>query len=47
MCILFSEILHYDKASYNRNMAIFWVIASCSLVEVYHHRPNDGGSKVF
>jgi hypothetical protein len=25
-------------------MAVFWVVASCSLVEVYH-RPDDGGSK--
>jgi hypothetical protein len=35
-------------------MAVFWVIAPCSLVEVYqrfrgayylHHRPKDEGSK--
>jgi hypothetical protein len=27
-------------------MAVFWVVAPCSLVEVYQpHRPDDGGSK--
>jgi hypothetical protein len=31
-------------------MAVFWVVAACSLVEVYRHfggrdRPDDGGSK--
>jgi hypothetical protein len=33
-------------------MAVFWVVAPCSLVEVYKsfrgpmtHRPDDGGSK--
>jgi hypothetical protein len=30
-------------------MAVFWVVAPCSLVEIYHrfrgHRPVDGGSK--
>jgi hypothetical protein len=39
----------------NTKMAVFWVVAPCSLVEVYqrfrgpccfrHHRPVDGGSK--
>jgi hypothetical protein len=38
-------------------MAVFWVVAPCSLVEIYqrfsgpcclhqYHRPDDGGSKV-
>jgi hypothetical protein len=27
-------------------MAVFWVVAPCSLVEVYQRdRPDDGGSK--
>jgi hypothetical protein len=28
-------------------MAVFWVVAPCSLVKFYqrHHRPDDGGSK--
>jgi hypothetical protein len=28
-------------------MAVFWVVAPCSLVEVYHcfRGPDDGGSK--
>jgi hypothetical protein len=29
-------------------IAVFWVVAPCSLVEVYQlitHRPDDGGSK--
>jgi hypothetical protein len=35
----------------NRKMAVFWVVAPCSLVEVYQRfrgscdRPDDGGSK--
>jgi hypothetical protein len=43
--------------SFNRislEMAVFWVVAPCSLVEIYQrdelwamsHRPDDGGSKV-
>jgi hypothetical protein len=28
-------------------MAVFWVVAPCSLVEIYQRfRPDDGGSKV-
>jgi hypothetical protein len=33
------------------NIAVFWVVAPCSLAEVYQcfneftHRPDDGGSK--
>jgi hypothetical protein len=26
-------------------MAVFWVVAPCSLVEVDEYRPDDGGSK--
>jgi hypothetical protein len=37
----------------SEKMAVFWVVAPCSLVEVYQcfggpcclHRPDDGGSK--
>jgi hypothetical protein len=29
----------------NMKMAVFWVVAPCSLVEVYHHFRGDGGSK--
>jgi hypothetical protein len=36
----------------NMKIAVFWVVAPCSLVEVYQrfrgdqgHRPDDGGSK--
>jgi hypothetical protein len=34
----------------NTKMAVFWVVAPCSLVEVYQcfrvdHHPDDGGSK--
>jgi hypothetical protein len=53
------EVTHYQcKSSASSNllpvMAVFWVVALCSLVEVYqrfrgpfclHHRPDDGGSK--
>jgi hypothetical protein len=28
---------HLVQTDYNWKMAVFWVVASCSLVEVYHH----------
>jgi hypothetical protein len=31
--------------TYSSKIAVFWVVAPCSLIEVYHHRPDDGGSK--
>jgi hypothetical protein len=36
------------KLALKMKMTVFWVVAQCSLVEVYHHqgdRPDDGGSK--
>jgi hypothetical protein len=62
----FVKILENYKNNVNRvgfevltavgtKMAVFWVVAPCSLVEIYqcfrgpcclHHRPDDGGSKV-
>jgi hypothetical protein len=35
------------SATYFLKIAVFWVIAPCSLVEVHHlftHHPDDGGS---
>jgi hypothetical protein len=49
--------MHYTKVSnlvgfevltaVSTKMAVFWVVAPCSLVEVYQaiNRPDDGGSK--
>jgi hypothetical protein len=34
-------------AGFNTKMAVFWVVAPCSLVEVHHQGdpPDDGASK--
>jgi hypothetical protein len=60
LCVLFLPILPEDGSRIqlpkrcNFKVAIFLVVAPCSLVDVYqrfrgpysfHHRPDDGGSK--
>jgi hypothetical protein len=43
--------IHYDSIGFevltvvSMKMALFWVVAPCSLVEVYQ-RPDNGGSKL-
>jgi hypothetical protein len=41
ICLPYSKLLFGIRSC--MKMAVFWVVAQCSLVE--SHRPDDGGSK--
>jgi hypothetical protein len=43
--LIYIVIIEFEfLTAVSTKMAVFWVVAPCTLVEVYH-RPDDGGSK--
>jgi hypothetical protein len=43
--VIFNYIGFEVLTAVSMKIAVFWVVAPCSLVEVYQRRPDDGGSK--